>query len=133
MTDDQSAVAKLCLAAAENDSIAFPQIVGALMEAGFEGYTIDFRAATATYYAADGSLIALPIHAVAAPIAPRFDAAAILAAICEAQANGPDYTYAGFCKKAAAAGCASYLVSFIGRRALYIGRDGATHVEHFSE
>ena len=113
--------------------MAFPEIVSALMTAGFEGYSVDYRTATATYFAADGGLIALPIHAVAAPVAPRFDGAAMQAAIREAQASGPDYTYAGFCEKATAAGCAQYLVSFTGRRALYIGRDGATHVEHFPD
>ncbi len=45
----------------------------------------------------------------------------------------PGYTYRGFCEKAAAAGCAGYLVSFSGRRALYFGRDGATHVEPFPQ
>lgn len=133
MTEDQIAVAKACLAGAENDSMAFPAIVGALIGAGFEGYSVDFRLGGATYYAEDGSLITLPIHAIATPVAPRFDAAAMQSAIREAQANGPDYTYAGFCEKAAAAGCASYLVSFTGRRALYIGRDGGTHVEHFPD
>lgn len=138
MTEAQIAVAKACLAGAENDSMAFPDIVGALVTAGFEGYSVDFRAGTATYYAADqngenGSLITLHIHAIATPVAPRFDADAMQAAIREAQANGPDYTYAGFCEKAAAAGCASYLVSFTGRRVLYVGRDGGTHVEHFPD
>lgn len=126
-------MAKACLTAAEADSMAFPQIVGALIAAGFEGYSVDFRSGIATYYAEDDGLTTLPIHAVTTPIAPRFDAAAMQAAIREAQANGPDYTYAGFCEKAAAAGCASYLVSFTGRRALYIGRDGGTHVEHFPD
>ena len=133
MTEAQIAVAKACLAGAENDSMAFPDIIGALIEAGFEGYSVDFRTGTATYYAAEGGLIALPIHAIATPVAPRFDTDAMQAAIREAQANRPDYTYAGFCEKAAVAGCASYLVSFTGRRALYIGRDGGTHVEHFPD
>ena len=34
-------------------------------------------------------------------------------------------------QRARAAGCACYLVSFPGRRAVYLGRDGAVHVEHF--
>ncbi len=113
--------------------MAFPAIVGALIEAGFEGYSVDFRHGTATYYTDDGGLTSLPINAVATPVAPRFDAGAMQAAIREAQENGPDYTYAGFCEKAAAAGCTSYLASFTGRRFLYIGRDGVTHVEHFPD
>ena len=57
--------------------------------------------------------------------------ATVLQAIREAQALVPGYSYLGFCAKAKRAGCAGYMVSFSGRRALYFGRDGATHVEHF--
>jgi uncharacterized protein YbcV (DUF1398 family) len=111
--------------------MAFPQIVAALMEAGFESYTIDFRRATATYYLSDGESIELTAHQVEARIAPAFDAALMQAAIWEAQQQVPGYTYRGFCEKAVLAGCASYIVSFSGRRALYIGRTAETHVEHF--
>ncbi|MEQ8934722.1 MAG: hypothetical protein RIE56_02890, partial [Amphiplicatus sp.] len=58
-------------------------------------------------------------------------AARMQAAIREAQQQAPGYTYKGFCKKAADAGCAGYVVSFSGRRALYFGRTAETHVEHF--
>ena len=53
------------------------------------------------------------------------------AAIREAQQQVPGYTYKGFCEKAVLAGCAGYVVSFSGRRALYVGRTAETHVEHF--
>lgn len=39
----------------------------------------------------------------------------------------------GFCRKVAAAGCAGYVVSFPGRRAVYMGRTGETHVETFPD
>ena len=55
------------------------------------------------------------------------------AAIREAQQLIPGYTYKGFCSKVAAAGCAGYIVSFSGRRALYLGRTGETHVEYFPD
>ncbi len=45
----------------------------------------------------------------------------------------PGYTYKGFCRKVAAAGCAGYIVSFSGRRALDIGRTAETHVELFPD
>jgi uncharacterized protein YbcV (DUF1398 family) len=131
MTEHQQAVAGACLAAAEDGAMAFPQIVGMLMEAGFESYEIDFRRATATYYLPDGQSAQLPAHRVTAAIAPTFDTARLQAAIGEAQQQVPGYSYRGFCEKAATAGCASYVVSFSGRRALYIGRTGETHVEHF--
>jgi hypothetical protein len=37
----------------------------------------------------------------------------------------------GFCERVVVAGCAGYIVSFSGRRALYVGRTAETHVEHF--
>lgn len=133
MNDRQREVARACLEGAENNTITFPRIVGALMEAGFESYTIDFRRAVATYYLADGDSIELPTHRIDVPVAPAFDAGAMKRAITEAQQLVPGYTYKGFCNKAARAGCAAYMVSFSGRRALYIGRTGDTHVEHFPD
>lgn len=109
----------------------FPQIVGTLIAAGFESYAVDFRRATATYYLPDGTSIELPAHRVDAMIAPAFDTARMQAAIREAQQQVAGYTYKGFCEKAALAGCAGYIVSFSGRRALYVGRTAETHIEHF--
>jgi Phage envelope protein len=131
MNDKQKTTAQTCLEGAEGNTMTFPQIVGILMDAGFEGYAIDFRRATATYYLPDGESIELAAHAVATPVAPTFDTALMQAAIKEAQQQVPGYTYKGFCKKAVSAGCAGYIVSFSGRRALYIGRTAETHVEHF--
>ncbi len=133
MNDQQTAVARTCLDGAEANTMTFPQIVGTLMEAGFESYAIDFRRAIATYYLPDGNSLELPAHRVEVPVAPRFDAASIQAAIKEAQQLVPEYTYKGFCRKAVAAGCAGYIVSFSGRRALYVGRTAETHVERFPD
>lgn len=133
MTDDQKSVARACLEGAESNSMTFPQIVGALMQAGFESYAIDFRRAIATYYLPDGQSLELQSHRVISPVAAAFDESKIQSAIREAQQLVPGYTYRGFCEKAAAAGCASYVVSFPGRRALYIGRTADTHVERFPD
>jgi uncharacterized protein YbcV (DUF1398 family) len=62
-----------------------------------------------------------------------FDSAELVALVRWAQANGPDYSYAAFCEKARAAGCAGYLVSFPGRRVVYYGRTAETHVELFPQ
>lgn len=131
MDDRKKALAKACLDGAEANTMTFPQVVGALMQEGFEGYAIDFRRALATYYLADGDFVEVPAHKIDDPIAPSFDAEYIQSAIKEAQQLAPGYTYLGFCKKVASAGCAGYIVSFSGRRALYIGRTAETHVEHF--
>ncbi len=60
MHDEMKAIALASLAAAQEDSLPFPQIVGMLIDAGFESYAIDFRRATATYYTADGESVSLP-------------------------------------------------------------------------
>jgi uncharacterized protein YbcV (DUF1398 family) len=124
-------LAQSCLEAAETGAMTFPQIVGALSEAGFESYVVDFRRSTTTYYAADGGNVELRGHAAQGDLASRLDSEALGAAIREAQTLSAGYTYLGFCTKAKLAGCAGYMVSFPGRRALYFGRDAATHVEHF--
>ena len=131
MDDRKKAVARNCLDGAEANTMTFPQIVETLMQEGFEGYTIDFRRALATYYMPDGDFVEAPTHKIDHSVAPSFDAGRIQAAIKEAQQLAPGYTYLSFCKKAVSAGCAAYVVSFSGRRALYIGRTAETHVEHF--
>ncbi len=113
--------------------MTFPEIVGTLMQEGFESYAIDYRRATATYFLPDGDSISLPTRHSSAPIAPALNTAAIQAAIKEAQQLVPGYTYAGFCTKVMAGGCAGYIVSFTGRRAVYFGRTAEIHVEHFPQ
>ena len=130
MTPAQENAAKSCLLAAENDTMTFPEIVQTLIQEGFESYAIDFRRGRAIYYLPDGQSVEYPTcHSVS--VAENFDASAIQAAIREAQQLVPDYTYKGFCQKVVKAGCAGYVVSFAGRRAVYIGRTAETHVEHF--
>ncbi len=124
-------VAQTCLDGAESGAMTFPLIVGMLIKEGFEGYAIDFRRATATYYLTDGDSVELPTRRAETPTAAAFDVGSVRAAIREAQQLVPGYTYAGFCRKVMAAGCAGYIVSFLGRRVLYFGRTAETHVELF--
>jgi len=131
MDAKQQAIAQQCLTGAESGTMTFPQIVGALLEAGFEGYQVDLRLAQASYYLPDGRGIELATHRSAVAIAAGFDLGAVQAAIRAAQALAPGYTYQGFCDQVKRAGCAGYLVSFLGRRVLYFGRTAETHVEHF--
>lgn len=112
--------------------MTFPQILALLMKEGFEGYQVDFRRGFVTYYAPE-TCIDLPIHALENPVAHQFDTAAVRAAIGAAQSLAPGYTYLGFCNKIAAAGCTGYLVSLPGRRVVYFGRTGETHVEHMPD
>ncbi|HWG68410.1 MAG TPA: DUF1398 family protein [Steroidobacteraceae bacterium] len=133
MDTRKQAIARRCLEGAESGTMSFPQIVEALMAAGFDGYLIDLRLGRATYYLPDGEGLELPTHRSAVAVAAEFNAELVMASIREAQALAPGYTYKGFCDKVKRAGCAGYLVSFLGRRVLYIGRTAETHVEHFPQ
>jgi len=126
-------IAESCLRGAESNSMSFPEIVGKLMQAGFESYAIDFRRATATYYLTDGESVVFSTHRLEAPIAPTLDTNIVRTAIREAQQSASGYTYLGFCTKVMAGGCAGYVVSFSGRRAVYFGRTAETHVEPFPQ
>lgn len=132
MDPRQIDVAQSCLEAAQTGAMTFPNIIQTLMREGFESYAIDFRRACATYYLVDGDSVVLPI-ATHGPVAERFDVERVRAAIGEAQSLALGYTYLGFCDKVAAAGCAGYVVSFPGRRAVYFGRTAETHVERFPD
>lgn len=131
MNAQQMTLARKCLEAAEQDLMTFPEIVGALRDGGFEGYTVDYRRATATYYLPTGESIELATHGPGLAVSDAFDLAALKAAIRQAQTLAPGYTYKGFCAKAKAAGCAGYMVSFTGQRALYFSRAAETHAELF--
>jgi uncharacterized protein YbcV (DUF1398 family) len=135
MRNDMSAnwkdIARATLEGSESGAITFPQTIKMLMEAGFDGYAVDFRRHTRAYYMPDGNAIELQILSIPEPVAERFDAIAVKAALREAQALVPGYTYAGFCGKVVKAGCAGYVVSLLGKRVLYYGRNGETHTEVF--
>lgn len=131
MDAERIAIAQSCLNAAHDGSLSFPEIVGQLIAAGFEGYAVDYRSNTQTYYLPDGDSIALTMPASSGNIAAAFDASEVERLVLWAQVNPADYSYAAFFEKAKTAGCAGYLASFLGRRAVYYGRTAETHVEHF--
>ncbi|MGQ9370822.1 DUF1398 domain-containing protein [Azospirillum sp. A39] len=133
MDADRAAVAKTCLDAAHGGGMSFPELVGTLIGAGFEGYAVDYRRNSATYFLTDGDSVQLDMPPVGSRVAPVFDARGIAACVREAQANAPGYTYRGFCETVKGLGCAGYLVSFPGRRVVYFGRTAETHVEHFPQ
>lgn len=131
MDAERISVAETCLRAAHDGSLSFPEIVGKLIAAGFEGYAVDYRGNTQTYYLPDGDSVALNMLHSADHVAAAFDAIEVERLVRWAQAKPDDYSYCAFCEKVKAAGCAGYLVSFLGRRVVYFGRTAETHVEHF--
>ena len=99
MDDRLIGIARTCLDAAERDTMTFPEIVGALMQAGFESYEVDYRRGTATYFLPDADSVVLPKAHASGTVAATLDAGALQATIREAQQLVPGYTYAGFSKK----------------------------------
>ena len=118
-----------CTAGSDAGRLSFPEVIGRLVAAGVERYHTDLVRAEKTYYLPDGETRTLPCHPVASSPAEAFDAAGVEAAVRTIQAGGVDY--AGFCERIALAGCVGYLVSLLGRRAVYYGRTGETFVEPF--
>jgi uncharacterized protein YbcV (DUF1398 family) len=113
--------------------MTFPHIVATLIEAGFEGYSVDFRRGMVAYYLPSGEAVEFSGAKPTVPVTPSFNAPSVKEAIREAQTLTPGYTYKGFISKVAAAGCAGYMVSFLGRRVLYYARSAETHIEHFPQ
>lgn len=131
MDAERITIAQSCLNAAHDGSLSFPQIVGKLIDAGFESYMVDFRRNIQSFYLPDGENAIVDMPASSGHVAAIFDAAGVEALVRWAQTNGPEYSYKAFCEKVKVAGCAGYLVSFLGRRVVYFGRTAETHVEHF--
>lgn len=132
MDAQQIATARTCLNAAHDGTMAFPAIVGTLIQSGFEGYVVDYRRHTTTYFLPDGdSLVLENVSPEPDAVALQFDPAGIAAQVKWAQENPPGYSYPAFSRNVKASGCAGYIVSFPGRRVVYFGRTAEVHVEHF--
>jgi hypothetical protein len=54
MDAEKIAVARACLDASHDGSLSFPDIIGRLVDAGFEGYAVDYRRSTQIYYLPGG-------------------------------------------------------------------------------
>jgi uncharacterized protein YbcV (DUF1398 family) len=133
MTATAQAIAQKCLDGAYNSTMSFPEIVGTLTQNGFESYRIGYMRHVVTYFLSEGTSFKLSLPNNNVSVAKVFDAATVQAAIKEAQQQVKGYTYKGFCEKVMKAGCAGYIVSFLGKRVLYFGRTAETHVEHFPQ
>ena len=131
MNEKQSALALKCLTASYDGTMDFPSIVRSLIEAGFEGYDVDYRRGRATYFLPSGEYVELATPKTDGTVAAEFKESVIEQAVREAQTKAPGYTYPSFCAKVKAAGCAGYMVSFLGKRVVYFGRTAENHVEHF--
>jgi uncharacterized protein YbcV (DUF1398 family) len=77
MNAPHAGIAQTCLDAAYDKTASFPEIIGKLLEAGFEGYLVDYRRNTTTYYLADGDRVVLENRASPEQVARTFDPPAV--------------------------------------------------------
>jgi hypothetical protein len=82
----RQAIARQCLEGAESGTMTFPQVVGTLMAADFDGYFVDLRLGEATYYLPNGEGLELPTQRSTVAVAAQFNADVVKDAIHEAQA-----------------------------------------------
>jgi hypothetical protein len=74
MTTNWKDVARATLEGSESGTTTFPQSLRDLIEAGFDGYAVDFRRSTRTYYMPNGETLELKTVPTPTPLAEAFDA-----------------------------------------------------------
>ena len=129
MDTSTKAVMHECTKRSDEHSMSFPEVVGKLMQVGVERYHADLRRGEKTYYLPSGESLVTPTDLVAGEPPAAFSAENVAAAVKAIQRNAIDYVE--FCRRIVAAGCVDYVVSIVGRRAIYSGRTGDCYVEPF--
>ena len=118
-----------CTTTSDAEQATFPHLVGQLLGVGVERYHADLCRFEKTYFLPSGESHVTPCRPIPGAVATAFSVAQVEAAIRASQAQ--QIGYREFCRRVLAAGCVGYHVSLVGRRAVYYGRTGDLHVEHF--
>lgn len=129
MTAEQALLIMETVRGSHSGTMTFPEIVGKLSSIGVERYHADYSRQENTYYLTDGDSLVVSFPHEASDIASTFSASAVEAAVRQSQRN--EHSYPDFVRKTMAAGCVGYFVQITGRRVMYFGRRGETHVELF--
>ena len=129
MTPDLTQTMQSCARGSLSGEMTFPQIVGKLAAIGVERYHADYSRQEITYYLGTGESHVVPCPHDPHATGEAFSAPAVEAAVRQSQRN--EHTYPNFIRKTMAAGCVGYFVQITGRRAIYFGRNGESHVELF--
>jgi len=74
MTTNWKDLARATLEGSESGAMTFPQSLRILIEASFDGYAVDLRRSTRTYYMPNGETIELETEPTPTPVAESFDA-----------------------------------------------------------
>jgi uncharacterized protein YbcV (DUF1398 family) len=118
-----------CTRGSDEGRLSFPEVVRKLAEAGVERYHTDLVRAEKVYYQPKGDYCVTACAAIKEEPAGEFSAAGVEMAIRAVQRGAIQYIE--FCRNILAAGCVGYIVSLTGRRVVYYGRTGDTHIEPF--
>ncbi len=117
------------LDASNEGRIHFGQVIGNLVEAEVESYSVDYRCGRIAYYMPCGETLTFVLEVPKVDIASEFCATGIKTAILGAQRG--EVMYPEFKRISQEAGCIGYTVWIAGKHVTYYGRKGETHVEHF--
>lgn len=129
MNAERGEAVRECARGSLAGELTFPEVVGRLAAVGVERYHADYSRREITYYWPDGESVVVPSSHAAHPTAEEFSASAVEAAVRQSQRG--EHTYLEFIEKTMTAGCVGYFVQIAGRRAIYFGRRGESHVELF--
>lgn len=129
MKTDQVLTVQECMRGSLTGELNFPQIVERLIAIGVERYHADYSRQEITYYLSDGDSVVVASPHADHPTAIEFSSKGVEAAVRQSQCG--EHTYADFVRKTMEAGCVGYFVQITGRRAIYVGRNGDSHVELF--
>lgn len=119
-----------CLHLALAGKMRFPETIGKMIETGVERYRADLVLLEKIHYAAAGETHseAIPLSETPA-IGSEFSAERVQSAIMDIQHSRIDY--AEFLRRIMSAGVADYTVYVTGRKTIYNGRKGESHIEQF--
>ena len=120
-----------CTEASDQERITFPEVLTKLAQAGVERYHADLLRGEKVYYLPSGDSHRVEAAPIDTEPAQMFVASEVEAAIRAIQQQ--KIRYREFCELIGRAGCVGYIVSLAGRRAVYYGRTGDSHVELFPQ
>ena len=115
--------------------IEFPELSKALMAAGVERYSVDLIRLEKVFYGKKGELFIMKLP-LKKPVKGK-QASRIKFAATKVQDIIGDFrdrriVFDVFLKRALSAGVVSYTLFLTGKHAVFCGRRGETHIEHFS-
>lgn len=120
-------VIKDCNRLGAEGKITFAEVVSRFLEAGIERYQVDFVLGSNTYYTVNGETHIEPSHKH--PVSAKFEAEKIADAVKQSQQG--KITYPRFIDLITKAGCSNYTAYLTGKRVIYSGRQGDSHIELF--